>query len=296
MVRVREPFGACFPTASVCSGPYLLPMSLKTVFQHHRIAVRDVALLIVGFFTISFVAFQFDFVGPISDERQIDVEEMLVLGALFAFGAVFLFWRQLAELEREIDRRVAAERRAHDLAHSDPLTGLANRRQFEQVLKDSVEELPAGRVHAVLMLDLNNFKDINDVHGHSAGDDVLAIVAQRFLATMREGDLLARIGGDEFAVVARELPGPSAAECIAIRMMTCLDEPIYRKGLEHRIGVGIGIALIPQDGNRYEDVLRKADVALYRAKGEERSAARFFERDMDLNAGQAPLTEIRAAS
>ena len=162
------------------------------------------------------------------------------------------------------------------------MTGLANRRQFEKVLKETVASPPgAGRVHAVLSLDLNKFKRINDVYGHAAGDDALVIVAQRLSVAMRNGDLLARLGGDEFAVIARHLAGAEGATGIANRILRGLESPIEVGSNRHRVGAAIGLALVPDDGTNAEEILRKADIALYRAKVNKQSAARFFEEEMD---------------
>jgi diguanylate cyclase (GGDEF)-like protein len=139
----------------------------------------------------------------------------------------------------------------------------------------------AGATHAVLLLDLNGFKQVNDSHGHGAGDEVLVVVAQRLLRAVREGDLVGRLGGDEFVVLAQHLLGPEAASSIALRIIHGLSEPISAGGNRHDIGAGIGIALLPSDAHTAAEALRKADVALYRAKAERRSAFRFFEEDMD---------------
>jgi diguanylate cyclase (GGDEF)-like protein len=175
-----------------------------------------------------------------------------------------------------------AEAEVRKLAFQDALTGLPNRRQFDDALKAALAAPPrGGAVHAVFLLDLNGFKQVNDVHGHAIGDEVLIVVAQRLLSAIRAGDLLARFGGDEFAILARHLAGPEAATSIALRVIEALERYIVTGALQHRIGAGIGIALSPNDASVPEEALRKADVALYRAKAERRSALRFFEPQMD---------------
>jgi diguanylate cyclase (GGDEF)-like protein len=224
------------------------------------------------------LGFELSLSGKLEDDKRIEFQEAVVLAGLLILAVLFFGWRRMVEQEREITRRIAAERRSHELAHSDLLTGLANRRQFEDMLKATIGTPPSAQcVHAVLLLDLNGFKMINDVYGHGAGDAVLVIVAQRLSSAMREGDLLARIGGDEFGVIASHLADAEAATGIATRIMKSLEAPIEVGSHQHRLGIGIGVALIPRDGTSAEAILRKADIALYRAKADKHSSARFFE-------------------
>src|SRR6185369_8098384 len=130
-------------------------------------------------FGIGYAAFEYDFSGGMLDDKRIELQEAIGLGIFFIVAMIHFGWRRMAEQEREIARRIVAETRAHELAHTDALTGLANRRQFEQALKEAIASPPgAESIHAVLLLDLNGFKKINDVYGHQAGDDVLVVVAQ----------------------------------------------------------------------------------------------------------------------
>ena len=133
----------------------------------------------------------------------------------------------------------------------------------------------------MILLDLNGFKQINDTYGHGTGDEVLLIVAERLLRAVREGDLVARFGGDEFIVLAQHLLGPEAAASIALRIIQGLTEPIMTGKVRHQVGAGIGIALLPENADTAAEALRMADLALYRAKAERRSAYRFFEEEMD---------------
>jgi diguanylate cyclase (GGDEF)-like protein len=134
---------------------------------------------------------------------------------------------------------------------------------------------------ALMVCDLNGFKQVNDVYGHGAGDELLNIVAQRLSTSVRDGDLVARVGGDEFAILSKHLMGAEAATNIAMRVLQALEEPILAGRKSHRVESGIGIALIPNDATTLLEALRKADIALYRAKSERRSALRFFEEEMD---------------
>jgi diguanylate cyclase (GGDEF)-like protein len=277
--------------------PLITISKVRTMIRHHRVSLRDAALVIGAVLIAGFVAFEYDFSGALPQDKRIEFQEAIALGVLVIVGFIYFGGRRMAEQEREIARRIAAERRAHELAHTDALTGLSNRRQFEKALKETAASPPgADSVHAVLTLDLNGFKTVNDVYGHAAGDEVLVVVAQRLSAAMRDSDLLARLGGDEFAVIARHLAGPEGATSIAIRIIKSLEDPIDVGSNRHRIGAGIGIALMPRDAVTAEEVLRKADIALYKAKGENRSAVRFFEVDMDRHSREREFLERELAA
>jgi diguanylate cyclase (GGDEF)-like protein len=252
----------------------------------HRTSVKDVSILIAVFLVGLYWTFEYDIFknsdGVSVHEHSIELDEALLLGGIMTFGLLLFSIRRYVEQRRETVRRLAAEQHVRKLAFQDALTGLANRRQFDDALKAACTAPPReGAVHALILLDLNGFKQINDVYGHGVGDQVLTIVAQRLLSAMRDSDLVARLGGDEFAILALHLVGPEAATNIALRVIETLKQPIIAGSATHQISAGLGISLIPGDAATPELALRKADLALYRAKEERRSAVRFFEDDMD---------------
>lgn len=260
--------------------------SLQSFLMRNKFAVRDLSLIFVGTLVAIYIAFVFDiFQGENTaspQEAKIELDEALLIGILLVIALLAFSTRQYLGQKKEISRRLDAERRVRELAYQDGLTGLPNRRRFDDALRTALAAPPrASAAHGVLLLDLNGFKQINDVHGHAVGDEVLAEVGRRLLYAMRDGDMVARFGGDEFAILATHLSGPEAATNIALRVIDSLDKPIQAGGAVHRVGVGIGIALIPSDAVTAAEVLRKADISLYRAKAERRSALRFFEPEMD---------------
>src|SRR5262249_11986826 len=134
---------------------------------------------------------------------------------------------------------------------------------------------------AVLLLDLDGFKLINDTHGHAAGDRALCGFADRVAAIVRPAGFLARLGGDEFAILVPQVPSPDDAALLAQRICTAAAEPLIVDRATVAFGVSIGIALAPNDGDKTDDLLRRADRALYRAKAAGQSSVRFFESEMD---------------
>ncbi|WP_169747515.1 putative bifunctional diguanylate cyclase/phosphodiesterase [Belnapia moabensis] len=186
-------------------------------------------------------------------------------------------WRRTRE-------RRAAEARVHHLAHHDLLTGLPNRGSFSEALGAALSRAQRdGSQVAVIALDLDRFKEVNDALGHAAGDALLCEVARRLRAELRQEDTVARLGGDEFMVVQVGIAQPHGAARLAERLVAVLSEPYDLPGGQRvaACGASAGVAVAPSDANGTEALLRAADAALYRAKADGRGVARFFEAGMD---------------
>jgi diguanylate cyclase (GGDEF)-like protein len=183
----------------------------------------------------------------------------------------------------DITEQRRSELKIEYMAHHDALTDLANR----VLLNERLEQALGQRIHreemvAVHHLDLDQFKAVNDTFGHPAGDKLLKIVADRLRALVRETDTIARMGGDEFVVVQAPIADPAEATSLAQRIIASMSEPFYLDGHQAVIGASVGIAVGPSDGLKPDRLLRNADLALYRAKGDGRGTFRFFEAAMDL--------------
>jgi diguanylate cyclase (GGDEF)-like protein/PAS domain S-box-containing protein len=205
--------------------------------------------------------------------------------------------RYLLTVTQDVTEKKRAEARIERLAHYDSLTDLPNRAAFNACFASVLERAArSDESFAVLSVDLDRFKEINDVFGHSAGDRLLRVIGERLSATL-EGAFLARVGGDEFAVIVTESPVPTHAARLAERLLAAVADDFEIEGHRIRVGLSIGIALYPIDGIDEVSLIGNADAALYRAKAEGRGSIRFFEADMDhrLRERRALLHDLRSA-
>jgi diguanylate cyclase (GGDEF)-like protein len=195
----------------------------------------------------------------------------------------------------DITDRKNSEIRIEQLAHFDGLTGLANRNLFKERLEEALaKRRRVGTEFAVFLLDLDRFKSVNDTLGHQAGDKLLKVVAGRIMATCGEDDIPARLGGDEFAVIAMPREGdlPRSAEILASRLIEAISAPNGIDGRHVVVGCSIGIALVPAHGERIDEILRNADLALYRSKGEGRNRFQIYSEQMKAEADRRSALEI----
>jgi diguanylate cyclase (GGDEF)-like protein/PAS domain S-box-containing protein len=186
----------------------------------------------------------------------------------------------LGVIEDVTERKQSEERIAH-LAHYDALTDLPNREFFRQQIEQSLKQVRRGEQLAVLYLDLDKFKSVNDTLGHQGGDELLKTVAERLRACLRETDIVARLGGDEFAIVQTAVTNPTDVTDLVKRIQDAIRAPCELSGHELTADTSIGIAMAPGDGTEPDQLLKNADLAMYGAKADGRGTYRFFEADMD---------------
>ena len=203
----------------------------------------------------------------------------------------------------EVTAREEAEASAIELAMRDPLTGLANRQLFQERARAALASLPDNATgpaegaqeaggHAMLLVDLDRFKAVNDTLGHPIGDALLRLVSKRLHSLLRQQDIVARLGGDEFALMITPAPSTAGLSQLAKRIIDVLGRPYLVDGHLINIGASLGIAVAPQDGRACDELLRNADLALYASKNAGRSRHSFFDGSMDARARARRALEI----
>lgn len=181
-------------------------------------------------------------------------------------------------VQQDISRQKAMEREIQHLAQHDGLTGLPNRGLFlDRIQQAIVQSQRAGTQFALLFLDLDGFKEVNDIHGHSAGDRLLCLAAERLKSCVRGGDTVARLGGDEFTILLLNVGSIADVETVVNKTLLCLAAPYEMGGYSVTVTASIGICLYPQHATEVEKLLGCADKAMYRAKQSGKNNYKFYE-------------------
>ncbi len=198
-----------------------------------------------------------------------------------------------AELNKEISKRQQIENELQRLAHNDALTGLSNRALFLDRLQQGLLQAKRRKQKvAVMFLDLDGFKPINDMLGHDQGDIVLQEVARRLTGCLRAMDIVARHGGDEFTFALLDVKGPEDISIVAHKVLACLKRPFELNGQEHFVGGSIGISMYPDDGDQAESLVNQADTAMYLAKKGGGNSFRFYTQELGEEARQRLQLEL----
>lgn len=189
--------------------------------------------------------------------------------------------------------RKRAEAQIEHMALHDALTGLPNRRQFQERLSQELMNAQRqGTDVAVLCCDLDRFKAVNDTFGHPAGDTLLRTLSERMRLTLRQGDTVSRLGGDEFAIILLGRSNPHGVNAAAQRLIEVIGQPVDLNGHLTNVGISVGVAIGPNDGDQADLLFKNADIALYRAKEAGRHTCRFYEPGMDMAVASRSLLEI----
>lgn len=225
--------------------------------------------------------------------HTVEVFSVGVVVTLAGFGWVLLLRRRVEVKTREL--RESEERFRH-LAHHDPLTCVPNRAKFYQCAGSAIEHARrSGNFVGMMLLDMDNFKPINDRLGHEAGDRVLCALTERVAGALRKVDTVARLGGDEFAVVLCDLNQPGDAEVVAEKVLRAVCHPLLIDGEQVPISVSIGVCVYPEDGGNVQELLQKADETMYESKRAKRGSLQRYQAPL-LNLSEAGLIVTAALS
>ena len=204
--------------------------------------------------------------------------------------------KRLTDLADRLAVAITSIKRSDTLynqAHFDGLTGLLNRHAFEDRLQECMARALRGDRGAVLFIDLDGFKKVNDTEGHKAGDRLLVEIGERLTATLRDVDTIARLGGDEFAVIAIDIKEEKALGHLCERIVAAIVKPVVVDRMEHAVGASIGVALFPDDGQSVDELVMKADSAMYRAKDSGGAGYAFFDDTLNRASRYRVLVESR---
>src|ERR1700688_4793680 len=280
------------------------------------LSVNDAAVQHYGYSRATFLRMKLQEIWP-RDEWITHTEALQQVGDTYHSGRnwrhlradgseieVLTFGRRVALEDRDgylvaivdITERRKAEARIAHMAHHDGLTNLPNRELYQDRLKQALEQdHPASKRVAVLCVDLDLFKNVNDSFGHPMGDRLLKLVADRLRSEVRGNNLAARLGGDEFAVILASDVSPNEASAFAAALIKILSAAYDIDGIEVVVGASIGVALSPGDGDTSEELMRNADMALYQAKSDGGGVHHFFEREMDRRGQKGRERELELA-
>jgi diguanylate cyclase (GGDEF)-like protein len=246
-----------------------------------------------GTATVNAENFVEDGLAFVSKSTVVSFEHQLEDGRIIALTRAPLNTGGAVTIHMDVTEKRNSEKQIAFLAHHDPLTGLANRVQLREHIEKTLENVRRGGTASVLCLDLDNFKVVNDTLGHSVGDALLGAVSKRLRNLVRDRDLVSRTGGDEFSIVqsGMELPMEASA-ALAARIVEALSVPFELGDHNVVIGASVGIAIAPDDGDSADQLLKNADMALYRSKEEGRGRFHFFEPEMDIKAQTRRVLEL----
>ena len=279
----------------ILSEGFLLWASFRFVWAFLVLGPKDGLKVSIGYL-VGMVLFGLPYLLGAVPPREVDplIKFLLVAFPIVSTAYLTALYAFAYFLKESVHVRAKAEVAA-ELAYLDPLTGLPNRLLFEDRLEQWVAQAEReGKGFALIFIDLDRFKSVNDTLGHRAGDLLLKGIGTRMKAQLRASDTLARISGDEFAVILHETQTPQAAEAAATKLLSAFDEPFDLEGTLRHSGASLGVALYPQHGATSDDLLMHADSAMYVAK--ERGRCRYHVYHTENTAENGVTTSDVAAA
>ncbi|SDR84280.1 diguanylate cyclase (GGDEF) domain-containing protein [Halopseudomonas sabulinigri] len=272
-------------SGAILAFPALLVVAGTVASRGLFLTLLGLMLCVVAFISYAAVSgLKAYYPAPMGVGRVVVVSCILVVSAL----AISLLMRDLRSarmlLQQEMRRLHSSEAKLTHLAHHDPLTDLPNREAIATLVQGSIERARGqGRQLALLFVDIDNFKTINDSLGYAAGDELLQAIAGRLKQAIRGADTVSRQGGDEFIMTLPDLDSQDTAITVARRMQEIVSQPIQLRDMQLITSLSIGIALFPRDGDDFSALLRKAELAMQRAKSTGRNSYCLFDEQMNVN-------------
>jgi len=214
--------------------------------------------------------------------EELEVDEFFVLLMVSSFAFLAILIRNAKYLRLEIAQRQKAEVKIKRLAYFDSLTGLQKRELCQDNFRNALRrDRRANLKTAIFFIDLDNFKDVNDLYGHKGGDELLVALTKRISGNLRDNDVFSRFAGDEFVLIVESVKSSSEIRVLADKLIALMNEPFVIQGNEIRMTLSIGIAMHPDDGHDVESLYQNADAAMYQAKREGKSTFRFYSTALE---------------
>ena len=266
-----------------CNSHYLEMYRLDPVLVRPGTELTDILDMRVanGASPVDDQQFVSEMLSRVSDNRHNEMLNVLADGRTISVLHQPMSSGGWVAVHQDITLQKKAEERIHYMAHHDALTGLPNRFYMRDQIEVQLRSVRRGASIAILCLDLDNFKQVNDTLGHQIGDDLLCLAAQRLKQSIRETDFIARLGGDEFAIILRGVEQTSVINLTSQRILDALATPFTIDGHDINVSTSIGISVAPEDGCESELLMKRADIALYHSKGLGGNSFSYFEPTMD---------------
>ena len=272
---LRDSALLAFPAVLISAGLLVQPKYVV------RLAIT-MLLVIIVIAAATLSGLRLDHAPDTLDNRALDVVIILSISAFAVWAMIGDLHRVLARLKVQVDRYRLAQENLTYLSHHDALTLLPNRILGRSKIEHAIASAQRNGGHvALLFVDLDNFKAINDSLGHTAGDEFLKQVAQRLVETVRQSDVVSRQGGDEFLIGITDVAQGEAISTVAAKILKRISEPFVLRDTEISSSCSIGVALYPQNGRNFETLLRHSDISVYHAKDDGRNLFRFYDESMN---------------
>lgn len=237
--------------------------------------VGTITFMIAGHFDVLESLLEFS-----AAHEEWEIDELFPTAIVMVVVLLLIMVKRERELREEVERRIVAEKVISELAYKDALTGLPNRRFFMPELSNAIKQAASDRVlQAVLFIDVDNFKEVNDTYGHTVGDRLLIHLSEMLDKYAGESDQIARIAGDEFAILLTNVIHPKNAATVAKNILQDTSAPFFAGQDKINISLSIGIAITPNDSSSAEELMSFADEAMYRVKRQGKNSYRFFSEE-----------------